>query len=189
MQTCAETPFWRFSLTLYDRPGVDVACLSLQERHGLDLNLLLLCVWAGHAGNRLTRDDMAELAGRVAGWQASVVQPLRGVRQWLKHQDAAPVEPAEGLRDGVKELELAAEQLQQTILYDALQAGAAGRTASPGPRLAMANLGAYFAWLSREPGVADAADLAQILTAAFGQALRPLDAIWQMQDSGDALTA
>ena len=189
MQRRVDTPFWRFSQTLYDRAGVAGACLSLQDRHGLDVNLLLLCVWAGHEGNRLSRADMAELASRVADWQASVVRPLRGVRQWLKHQDAAPVELAERLRAGVKAQELAAEQLQQAVLYDALQAGADARTASPGPRLAMANLGAYFVWLSREPGVADAADLAQILTAAFGETLRPLDAIWQIQDGGDTLTA
>ncbi|MBK1667907.1 TIGR02444 family protein [Rhodovibrio sodomensis] len=189
MDARLDTPFWQFSLALYGRPGVDSACLSLQDRHGLDVNLLLLCTWAGHAGFRLSRADIAELTDRVADWQQSVVQPLRAVRQWLKQQDAAPAAPAELLRSSVKDQELAAEQLQQAILYEPLEAGALGQGARPGPRLAMTNLSAYFAWLSREPGVADAADLAQILTAAFGETLRPLDAIWQMQEGRDALPA
>jgi uncharacterized protein (TIGR02444 family) len=189
MDTRVDTPLWRFSLALYGRPGVDGACLSLQERHGLDVNLLLLCTWAGHEGIRLSRADIAWLAGQVADWQAQVVQPLRAVRRWLKQQDAAPAEPARRLRSGVKDQELAAEQLQQAILYAPLGARTLGQAATAGPRLAMANLSAYFAWLSREPGVADAADLAQILTAAFGETLRPLDAIWQMQDGGDAMPA
>ena len=189
MDTRLDTPFWRFSVALYDRPGVAGACLSLQDRHGLDVNLLLLCAWAGHEGLRLSRGDIADLADRVADWQTSVVQPLRAVRQWLKQQDAAPAEPAERLRTGVKDQELAAEQLQQAILYAPIGDGTLGAAAKAGPRLAMANLSAYFAWLSREPGVADAADLAQILTEAFGETLRPLDAIWQMQDGSDAMLA
>ena len=189
MDTRVDTPLWQFSLALYGRPGVDGACLSLQERHGLDVNLLLLCVWAGHAGIRLSRGDIAGLAGGVTGWQAQVVQPLRAVRRWLKHQEAAPTEPAERLRAGVKEQELAAEQVQQALLYAPLSDGTLGEAARAGPRLAMANLSAYFAWLSREPGVADAADLAQVLTAAFDETLRPLDAIWQMQEGSDAMLA
>ena len=89
----------------------------------------------------------------------------------------------------VQTVAAAAEQLQQAILYAPLGERTLGQAATAGPRLAMANLSAYFAWLSREPGVADAADLAQILTAAFGETLRPLDAIWQMQDGGDAMPA
>jgi uncharacterized protein (TIGR02444 family) len=189
METRLDTPFWRFSLALYGRPGVDGACLSLQQRHDLDVNLLLLCIWAGREGIRLSRAEVADLAQRVAAWQASVVQPLRAVRQWLKGQDAAPHAPAERLRDGIKAQELAAEQLEQAILYEPLHARDLGQGAPAGPRLAISNLGAYFAWLSREAGVADAADLAQLLTAAFGETLRPLDAIWQMQDGGDVLPA
>jgi uncharacterized protein (TIGR02444 family) len=189
MDTRLNTPFWRFSLAVYGRAGVDQACLALQERHGLDVNLLLLAVWGGQTGCALGRDDMAVLAGRVAEWQAQVVQPLRAVRVWLKTQQSAPAEAAADLREGVKQQELAGEQVEQALLYDAVRDGTVGQPASAGARLAMANLSAYFAWLSREPGVADAADLAQILTAAFGESLRPLDAIWQMQDGGDPLPA
>ncbi|WP_051431758.1 TIGR02444 family protein [Rhodovibrio salinarum] len=194
MDTALDTPFWRFSLDLYGRPGVDAACLSLQGRHDLDVNLLLLCVWAGQTGTRLSRADVTLLADKVAAWQGEVVQSLRAVRRWLKSQDATSAitplaDAAERLRDGVKAQELAAEQLEQALLYEAVQAGGVGAPASVGPRLAMGNLDAYFACLSREPGVADAADLAQILTAAFGDRLRPLDAIWQMQDGRDVLPA
>lgn len=189
MDTRLDTPFWRFSLAVYARDGVAAACRSLQDRHQLDVNLLLLCVWAGHDGIALPRGEIARLSDRVADWRVSVVRPLRGVRQWLKQQAAAPADLAEDLRGSVKDIELAAERLQQAMLYGALPAGTDTPTGVPGPRLATANLSAYFGWLSREPGVADAADLAELLTAAFGETLRPLDAVWLLQDAGDALPA
>ena len=34
--------FWDFSVGTYRRPGVADACLSLQDRYGLDVNVLLL---------------------------------------------------------------------------------------------------------------------------------------------------
>mgnify|MGYP001460985468 CR=1 FL=1 len=37
--------FWRFSLTVYRRPGVEAALLALQERCGSDTNLLLYACW------------------------------------------------------------------------------------------------------------------------------------------------
>ncbi|HEY9550471.1 MAG TPA: TIGR02444 family protein, partial [Kiloniellaceae bacterium] len=48
-----ETPFWQFSGAVYARRGVAEACLALQQRHGLDVNLLLFCAWAGSNGRRL----------------------------------------------------------------------------------------------------------------------------------------
>jgi len=35
--------FWAFSLALYGKPGVAPALLGLQDRLGVDVNLLLFC--------------------------------------------------------------------------------------------------------------------------------------------------
>jgi uncharacterized protein (TIGR02444 family) len=182
----ADTALWRFSCEVYARADVAPACLALQDRHGFDVNLLLACCWAGRTGKRLDRSALADLAARVGDWQGQAVQPLRGVRRWLKHETAAPAGPAAALRERVKAQELEAERLEQAILADAL--ASLGTPASAGPQTAAANLRDYFALFAREPGVADTADLAQLLTAAFPETLRPLDALGHLEvdAAGDA---
>lgn len=44
-----ENRFWRFSLAVYAAPGVADECLALQERCGIDVNILLFCAWVGGA--------------------------------------------------------------------------------------------------------------------------------------------
>ena len=51
--------FWAFSLEVYGRPGVAPACLALQDRHGLDVNLLLFCCWAASQGVTLDQRTLA----------------------------------------------------------------------------------------------------------------------------------
>ena len=36
---------WEFSLSVYGKSGVPDACLTLQNSHGLDVNLVLFCLW------------------------------------------------------------------------------------------------------------------------------------------------
>ncbi|MGY8963505.1 MAG: DUF2390 domain-containing protein, partial [Rhodospirillales bacterium] len=44
-------PFWEFAISAYSRPGVEKAMLSLQDRMGVDINMVLFCVWlATHKG-------------------------------------------------------------------------------------------------------------------------------------------
>lgn len=174
----SENLFWQFSLSVYDQPGVAEACLALQARHELDVNLLLFCCWAGAHGRRVSVADAASLEAATADWQRRVVLPLRGVRDWLKDQEAAPAEGAAVLREGIKARELEAEGLEQAILAQTLRIDP---DAAGAPGDAVASLNAYFTHLGREPGVADAADLAQILTAVFGDRLRPLNAVWDVQ--------
>ena len=48
---------WRFSLAFYARPGVSEALIGLQDRAGLDVNLVLFALWLGVSGrSRLTSD-------------------------------------------------------------------------------------------------------------------------------------
>ncbi|WP_448207339.1 TIGR02444 family protein [Azospirillum sp. sgz302134] len=124
-------PFWDFSLAVYARPGVPAACLDLQDRRGLDVNVLLFAAWAGLAcGVRLTAEELARIDAAVAPWRAEVVRPLRAVRRRVKGEDAA-------LYDRLKAAELAAERIQQDRLY-----AESGLTPAPGGtvELAAANL-------------------------------------------------
>jgi uncharacterized protein (TIGR02444 family) len=115
-----DSPFWRFSLAFYGRPGVAAACLALQDRHGVDVNLVLLALWLGTLGCRLdqpTGDRLVQIARR---WQAPAVAPLRRVRRRLKRRIAAGrlpwPEAVEAARGRLAAVELELEQVEQLLL-------------------------------------------------------------------------
>jgi uncharacterized protein (TIGR02444 family) len=111
-------PFWRFSLAVYGRPEVPAACLTLQEMHGLDVNLLLFACFSGVRGRVLTGQDLEILETAAGPWHVSVVRALRGARSWMKGQ---PMDAAErSLRERIKALELEAERIEQDKLWAAL---------------------------------------------------------------------
>jgi len=43
MPAPGRNPFWDFSLAVWGREAVKPACLALQARHGIDVNILLFC--------------------------------------------------------------------------------------------------------------------------------------------------
>ena len=42
-----DHPFWDYSLDVYMQDKVGAACIDLQERYQLDVNVLLFCLWFG----------------------------------------------------------------------------------------------------------------------------------------------
>ena len=132
-------PFWRWSLRVYRAPGVQEACLALQDRCGADVNLLLFCGWVGLAGRAL---DQRLLRRR---WPSRLLCGLlrRLLRQILPS-------PALALRRRVAALELQAESVEQTLLFEL--AGSWPPPARPKrpPIAVAASLGRYLASL---PGV------------------------------------
>ena len=46
----AENDLWRFSQDFYRLPGVASALIALQDRAGLDVNLMLFALWLGVTG-------------------------------------------------------------------------------------------------------------------------------------------
>ena len=63
-QRSAAGGFWAHSLQVYAQPGVEPACLRLQDEAGLDPNLLLLALYAGGIGR-----DASELLRKVKAAQ------------------------------------------------------------------------------------------------------------------------
>jgi uncharacterized protein (TIGR02444 family) len=112
------SPFWRFSLRLYRAPGVGDACIALQEKAGVDVNLLLFLLWQATQRRVLAAADVKALDETIGGWRNTAVIPLRNVRRALK---SAPglVDPntAEAFRTRIKAVELEAERLQQEAMY------------------------------------------------------------------------
>ena len=162
MTRSRDNPFWNYSLALYARAEVAKTCLALQDRLGLDVNVLLFCCWAGSRGRTLSRDEIEGLIAATRGWREQVVLPLRGVRRRLK-SDALELGPAaQALRADVKSAELAAEAIQQDLMHKALTLPK-GPTV---PEIVAANLRAYLAAHDCSFGTAESEDLATILRGA-----------------------
>lgn len=161
-----ESPFWNFSLRLYAGAGVPDACLALQARHGIDVNLLFCCLWLGLEGERLGGPDVARLAARVRDLHEGVVKPLRLARTSLKRFVATEDEslrPALGvLRNAIKKSELDAEHLEQVML-GALRP--AGVPEAPTAALAHANAQMYFDLIGARLAAEDESNLALVIAA------------------------
>ena len=85
-QAQAATALWRFSLAVYRRAGVAPECLDVQERFGVDVNLLLFCAYLGALeAVVLSKDDLGQAAAVVRGWHGEIVRTLApGEPQWLE---------------------------------------------------------------------------------------------------------
>lgn len=168
MSTFPDHPFWTFSTRLYGREGVAAACLGLQERHQLDVNILLFCIWSAvEDGRALSLEEMRAVLDGVAEWHDQVVRPLRAVRQRMK--DGVPgmdKELVESVRKRVLGAELECEHVEQFMLAGlaAAERGAADRASPDG---ALQNVARYFTAAGLGANDADARDLAALLAPLF----------------------
>lgn len=116
--TGLENPLIRFSLTLYGEPGVEQACLTLQDDHGLDIPIILLCAWVGRYGVKLSQDSLHRIDAAIRPWRDTVVVPLRSMRRRLKMDlGGIDADTAMDLRRQIKDAELSAELLALDHLY------------------------------------------------------------------------
>ncbi len=119
MSNPTKNPFWDFSVTAYRVDGVAEACLRLQDRHGVDVNLFFYFCWLGTVRDSAVESgEVAAVVEATADWREQVVRPLREVRRRMKSgfpgMAAAEVE---SLRSRVKRIELESERQQQDYLY------------------------------------------------------------------------
>ncbi|MBT4739962.1 MAG: TIGR02444 family protein [Rhodospirillaceae bacterium] len=124
-------PFWEFATEAYSQPGIDKALLSLQSRMGVDINMVLFCVWLAYRGSN--GNDLAQhLASALKmsrEWQRDLVEPVRTCRENLKVIIDGPDligrnrEAATALRERLKANELDLEALQIIGLYGLVSTG------------------------------------------------------------------
>ncbi len=170
MSERANNPFWEFSLAVYGRTGVASACVGLQDRRGLDVNLLLFACWAGYCGGRrLDRDEWRRMIDSSAAWRVGVVEPLRAIRRRLKEDTWPGISStvSESLRQQVKSLELGAEHAEQIALTTIMPVeprnpGSTAEVLAP----IRANLAGYVAAAGVGTDAADRADLELLAKAA-----------------------
>ncbi|MGJ7458199.1 TIGR02444 family protein [Halomonas sp. MA07-2] len=101
-------PLWAFALALYGQPGVESACLTLQDEAEVDVCELLWRCWLLHHGAAPGPTAEAGLA-KTLRWQQEVTVPLRHLRRRLK-PEAATHRGVAALRETLKQAELQAER-------------------------------------------------------------------------------
>jgi uncharacterized protein (TIGR02444 family) len=115
-----QSQFWAFSVSVYGASGVPEECLQLQDRYGVDVNLLLFCAYVGAVHGALLPDrDVRAAAATINDWNKNIVSSLREARRALKPfaaDSSAASAPAATLRTTVKAAELEAERLEQMML-------------------------------------------------------------------------
>jgi uncharacterized protein (TIGR02444 family) len=142
--------FWRWSLAVYDRPGMKDALLDLQDKHRCSVNLLLFALWASERHAALTPLQWRSAIAIVEDWSGAVTEMLRAARCAIDPQS----ERLGDLRAKILAAELDAERHEQM----ALERFAAGALSPPGDeparRRARRNLAGYAVAIeaARSPG-------------------------------------
>lgn len=137
--------FWEFSLRVYARPEVSETCLDLQDSHGFDVNLLLLCLWlAEERSGALDRAAVQALSAALAPWSEAATIALRRIRRRLKTFTAPYLshEDAMRCRELIQQAELEAERVAQHMLVAALGEQPI-RTGCPSSEAAEISLASY----------------------------------------------
>lgn len=162
--------FWDFSTRLHARDDVERACLALQDRHDIDVNVLLFCYWVAASGRATFRPgELAAALDAVRSWRHEVVLPLRAVRLKLEG-DVRPAARhlADDLARVTAECELHAEHMEQLMLYRSLERPGTGTfDALHRAEDAARNLGQYFEVLETSASAEDRADFARIMARVF----------------------
>ncbi|WP_417514070.1 TIGR02444 family protein [Minwuia sp.] len=114
--------FWDFATRLYARDDTREACLDLQERKGLDVNVLLFCCWVASSGRGTFRQGELEAAlDAVSEWRGHVIEVLRELRNRLKDgMPPAPKPLSDDLRRVVVECELHSEHVEILMLHQSM---------------------------------------------------------------------
>tara|TARA_R110000751_G_scaffold78436_9_gene158193 strand:+ start:5653 stop:6210 length:558 start_codon:yes stop_codon:yes gene_type:complete len=107
---------WKFTVAFYGRPGVAPMCLSLQEKCGLDVNLLLFLAWLGLQDK--APHSISALENAVRAWRENVISPLRTTRRYLRDDPSVGVQ---ALREQLKKDELVGERIEQELLCAAVE--------------------------------------------------------------------
>jgi len=156
--------FWEFSLALYCREAVANACLSLQDRRGADVNLVLAICWAARSGYAVSDAALASGLAATAPWSDSILRPLRAVRRSLLSFAEVDADDRQSIKHGLLAVELEAERVSQRKIVAALAEHMNGLSTEPARNVAAIGLDLYAAKLgATEP--ADRADFDAILAA------------------------
>ena len=156
--------FWEFSLAFYSRERVSAACLSLQNRRGADVNILLFCCWLATLGLKVESSDLHTVNAAVEGWRRDVLEPLRGARRAVADQfPELGKSDRQSIKHGVLSVELECERIAQEKIALAATGVVAVEDGSTPLQLASAALEIYLDMIVGTPDEQDAEDLQALL--------------------------
>jgi uncharacterized protein (TIGR02444 family) len=117
-----DGPHWTFALDFYRKPGVAQACLTLQDKLGLNVIMLLFALYLFDRHRyALGTDEIARLEQTVAVWRRDIVVPLRAIRRSLKAQPIlTPISVKDQLLGKIEELSIFSEQIELAIMANSL---------------------------------------------------------------------
>jgi uncharacterized protein (TIGR02444 family) len=69
---------------LYADEKVKTACLRLQDHYGLNVNVLLYCLYLGAQKKYVPREKFERLTYTLSPWHENVTRPLRHLRRKIK---------------------------------------------------------------------------------------------------------
>lgn len=181
--TPVTASLWDFAVSVYDHTGVEEACLALQDRFGVNVNMIMFCTWLA-ASNVSPLDLEGFLAAALkisSNWQRMLIGPLRACRRGLKvlaegaaegigrRGTSIEIGALPALREQVKKCELEAERLHLSVLAslaDGVKAAPAGPVAR---QMAVSNLTVYFSAAGVTLDPLGQSHVTRILDAAFGK--------------------
>jgi uncharacterized protein (TIGR02444 family) len=76
--------FWTWFNEVYRRAGVSPALIELQDRHGLNVNSVLYCLWLSCSHQNLSKSAAVTAATLDKDWSELIVSPVRTARRELK---------------------------------------------------------------------------------------------------------
>ncbi|MFO0995522.1 MAG: TIGR02444 family protein [Alphaproteobacteria bacterium] len=165
-----KSAFWDFTLAIYGREGVSPAVIALQDKHGLDVDILLFCCWTGSTGRgALGAAEIARAKTVADPWQSQVVNALRTIRRRIKDGfEGTPTGLPDALRKQILSQEIDAERLEQIMLEATVTvAPDVARAAEARAANAAASLAVYLKACGVKPGEEDLGHLSTLVGAAF----------------------
>ncbi len=115
-KTLPSHPFWNFSVKIYRYRVVEDSLIRLQNERGLNVNVILFCVWYGLIDQgRLSKAQLKLVLSSIQPWHERIVLPLRRLRQQIEIKG---VEPWITIRKQVLENEIASEHVEQLLLVE-----------------------------------------------------------------------
>lgn len=134
--------FWAFALATYERRGVRTLCLRLQDDRGLDVMVLLACLWAGQRGLRLDPAQVGALVAAVSPWQTRVTGRLRRARRAARKIGGDRIESGP-LHSAILGAERAAERVTAELVAGVLAGALPAKPPEAAMALGMINLRLY----------------------------------------------
>lgn len=161
-------PFWHFSLQIHNHENAKDALIHLQNRHELNVNVLLFCSWYAASGQGyLPKPEIKRLLTAIHLWHERIILPLRTLRDCMKSTSAHP--RIQGMCEEALSAELAAEHIEQLLIYDRMAAKLSRQRRTPYQRATAAcqNIANYCDILYTILDQADCEKISKLLSVIF----------------------